>query len=131
MKKDSKLVAEANGFAGEIEGVNILLRNGNFILEEDAKADLRTQELRGGISMLAANSKLNIGKNSTVNIYSSGTKQNVNGVWWNPIWMNGGSSLVVDEGGSLGISATEMAASPSNLLHVNGMQRYPSVKMPP
>lgn len=120
MKKDSKLVAEANGFAGEIEGVNILLRNGNFILEEDAKADLRTQELRGGISMLAANSKLNIGKNSTVNIYSSGTKQNVNGVWWNPIWMNGGSSLVVDEGGSLGISATEMAASPSNLLHVNG-----------
>jgi len=120
MKKDSKLVAEANGFAGEIEGVNILLRNGNFILEEDANVDLRTQELRGGISMLAANSKFNIGKNSTVNIYSSGTKQNTNGIWWNPIWMNGGSSLVVDEGGSLGITATEMATSPSNLLHVNG-----------
>ncbi|WP_062805917.1 WxL domain-containing protein [Enterococcus pernyi] len=120
MKKNSKLVAEANGFAGEIEGVNILLRDGNFILEEDANVDLRTQELRGGISMLAANSKLNIGKNSTVNIYSSGTKQNTNGIWWNPIWMNGGSSLVVDEGGSLGITATEMATSPSNLLHVNG-----------
>lgn len=120
MKKGAYLSAEANGFGGEIEGLNILLRNGSFILEEDVIVDLRTQELRGGIGFNSSNSEMIIGKNSVVNLYSSGTKGNLNGIWWNPIWMQSGSRLAVEDSGELNILATGMGSSPANIIYVNG-----------
>ncbi|MBO0462429.1 MULTISPECIES: WxL domain-containing protein [unclassified Enterococcus] len=120
LKKNSTLLAEANGHAGEIEGVNILLRNGNFIVEENARVELKTQNKRGGISLYSSNSKVSIGKNSYVSVVSSGDKDNRNGVWWNAIFMNGGSKFEIDDGGKLHIQGINMGASSSNIIEVQG-----------
>ncbi|MGM0143515.1 hypothetical protein IGJ94_000042 [Enterococcus sp. AZ153] len=120
MEKNSSLNAVSKGNAGEADGTSLLVRRGSVEIDEGAKLNLVPQNLRSAISLRTANSSLRIKEKGVLTIDSQGTKANANGALYNIIWMAAGSNLLVESGSTLNIFATEMAASPSNLLHVNG-----------
>jgi len=120
MEKNSSLNAVSKGNAGEADGTSLLVRRGSVEIDEGAKLNLVPQNLRSAISLRTANSSLRIKEKGVLTIDSKGTKANANGALYNIIWMAAGSNLLVESGSILNIVATEMAASPSNIVHVNG-----------
>ncbi|WP_200127483.1 WxL domain-containing protein [Enterococcus sp. S52] len=123
MGKNSSLNAVSKGNAGEADGTSLLVRRGSVEIGEGARMNLAPQNLRSAISLRTANSALRIKDTGTLTINSQGTKANANGELFNIIWMAAGSNLLVESGSTLNIFATEMSASPSNILHVNGNAR--------
>ncbi|MGL9769121.1 WxL domain-containing protein [Enterococcus sp. DIV0806c] len=120
MEKNSSLNAVSKGNAGEADGTSLLVQRGSVEIDEGAKLNLVPQNLRSAISLRTANSSLRIKEKGVLTIDSQGTKANANGALYNIIWMAAGSNLLVESGSILNIVATEMAASPSNIVHVNG-----------
>lgn len=120
MEKNSSLNAISNGNAGEADGTSLLVRRGSVEIDEGATMTLQPQNLRSAISLRTANSTLSIKEQGSLTIDSKGTKSNFNGNIYNIIWMAAGSKLLVENGGTLSISATEMGASLSNIIHVAG-----------
>ncbi|WP_207494263.1 WxL domain-containing protein [Enterococcus hirae] len=120
MEKNSSLNAVSKGSGGEADGTSLLVRRGSVEIDEGAKMNLVPQNSRSAISLRTSNSSLRIKENSKLTIDSKGTKSNANGYLYNIIWMAAGSNLLVENGSTLNIVATEMGASPSNIVHVNG-----------
>lgn len=124
MEKNTTLLATSNGSGGEAEGIPLLVRRGSVEIAEGASATLIPQSSRSAISLRTSNAMLKISENASLSIDSRGTKANANGSIYNVIWMAAGTSLIVENSGELNIQATNMASSPSNIIHVAGNAQF-------
>jgi hypothetical protein len=120
MEAGSSLTAVANGTAGEADGVNLLIRSGSVLIDENAKVSLTPRANFSSISLRSTGSLLNIGGNSELSIHSTSRSNSTNANNRNFIWMAAGSSLIVEDGGKLSVKATGQGNTSSNILHVNG-----------
>ncbi|MBF0014415.1 WxL domain-containing protein [Enterococcus casseliflavus] len=128
MEKNSKLEATSNGSGGEADGVSLLVRQGDVIVEDGAEMILTPQSLRSAVSLRVTGASLTIDEESSVIINSSGTKSNANGYYYNVIWMAAGSILEIANGGKLDITAVDMGTSTSSIIYVNGNATFSVAK---
>ena len=124
LEEGSKLTATANGTSGEASGVNILIRSGSVTAGENAGIFLVPQLNSSAISLLATGASFNIGKKANVEIQSNGRTTQNNNNNTNILWMAGGSSLQVDEGGRFAVNAINQGTSGSNVVNVNGTATF-------
>lgn len=128
MEKNSKLEATSNGSGGEAEGVSLLVRQGDVLVEDGAEMILTPQPLRSAVSLRVTGASLTIDEGASVIINSSGTKSNANGYYYNVIWMAAGSILEIANGGKLDITAVDMGTSASSIIYVNGNATFSVAK---
>lgn len=126
MDKNSKMKVRGNPTGtGEGDGSQVgLYVDGNLILEEGAELTMIPKNTYSAISLSSRNSLLSIGKNATVKIESTNHTDNSDYINRNILYMSGGSSLSVSEGGMLDIEATGMGTSNSNIIHVDGSGKF-------
>lgn len=128
MEKNSKLDATSNGSGGEADGVSLLVRQGDVIVEDGAEMTLTPQPLRSAVSLRDTGASLTIDEEASLIINSTGTKSNANGYYYNVIWMAAGSILEIANGGKLDITAIDMGTSTSSIIYVNGNATFSVAK---
>ncbi|MBO0422751.1 WxL domain-containing protein [Enterococcus plantarum] len=113
----------------EARGANILLSRGSVIIGNDSKVNLIPQSDSSSIALVASNTQFYIGKNSVVDINSTNHTSSANGLYNNLIYLYNGSTLNVNELGTLNITATGMQNSDSHIIQVDGKAEFTVEKL--
>lgn len=118
------VAVNGNG-TGEALGANIAVRDsGNVTIGNNSKLELLPQRNYPAITLVSANSLLEMKENSHVTIVSSERTASGNGNSSNIVYMAGGSTMHIGKQSTFEIDAVNQGTSASNVIHVEGAAKF-------